>query len=222
MNILVIGEQENLAECKEKFGHQSHKYACVSEHREAEKFLMGNDLILDFILDEEPDQFEVYTSKPVTAFINTCKISLGELVAMADHKVACTLFGFTGLPTFLNRHILETSVWREEDKPKLKDLCEKLNTPYLVVDDRVGMLTPRVICMIINEAFYTVQEGTASRDDIDSAMKLGTSYPYGPFEWSNLIGVTHVFEVLEALYHDTRDERYKICPLLKKEYLKAM
>jgi 3-hydroxybutyryl-CoA dehydrogenase len=73
--------------------------------------------------------------------------------------------------------------------------------------------------MIINEAYYTVQEETATRDDIDRAMKLGTNYPFGPFEWCQRIGINHVYEVLEAVYEDTRDERYKICPLLKKEYL---
>jgi 3-hydroxybutyryl-CoA dehydrogenase len=75
--------------------------------------------------------------------------------------------------------------------------------------------------MIINEAFYTVQEGTATRQDIDLAMKLGTNYPYGPFEWCERIGIRHVYELLQAMYDDTRDERYKVCPLLKKEYLKS-
>lgn len=89
----------------------------------------------------------------------------------------------------------------------------------MIVDDRVGMVTPRVISMIINEAYYVVQEGTASREDIDLAMKSGTNYPYGPFEWIRRIGIKHIYEVLEAVYEDTKDERYKICPLLKKEYL---
>jgi 3-hydroxybutyryl-CoA dehydrogenase len=73
--------------------------------------------------------------------------------------------------------------------------------------------------MIINEAYYTVQEGTASREDIDLAMKLGTNYPYGPFEWCQRIGIKYIFELLTAVYEDTKDERYRICPLLKKEYL---
>jgi 3-hydroxybutyryl-CoA dehydrogenase len=75
--------------------------------------------------------------------------------------------------------------------------------------------------MIINEAYYTVQEGTACRTDIDLGMKLGTAYPKGPFEWSEEIGIDHVYETLEALYQDTKDERYKICPLLKTEYLQS-
>jgi 3-hydroxybutyryl-CoA dehydrogenase len=94
-----------------------------------------------------------------------------------------------------------------------------LQTDFVVVVDRVGLVTPRVICMIINEAFYTVQEGTASKKDIDIAMKLGTNYPLGPFEWAKKIGIENVYLVLDSVYKDTKDERYKICPLLKKEYL---
>ena len=81
------------------------------------------------------------------------------------------------------------------------------------------MVTPRIIFMIINEAYYTVQEGTATREDIDQGMKLGTNYPFGPFEWAEKIGLDNVYETLEAIYEDTKEERYKICPLLKREYL---
>lgn len=112
-------------------------------------------------------------------------------------------------------------MWNPDEEHVLKRICDELKTDFLLVDDRIGLVTPRVICMIINEAYYTVQEGTASREDVDMAMKLGTNYPYGPFEWCNRIGIKHVYELIEALYDDTQDERYKICPLLKKEYLRA-
>lgn len=220
MNILVIGEQVNLEEAKLKFG-DSHHYMFESDHREAERFILTNDLVLDFIIDEEPFQVKIYADKPGSKiFLNTAKISLAELSNLADHSVKARLFGFNGLPTFLNRPVLEVSVLNKGDEPALGDICKILGSDFLLVDDRVGLVTPRVICMIINEAYFTVQEGTASREDIDMAMKLGTNYPYGPFEWCKRIGIKHVYELLEAVYEDTHDERYKICSLLKKEYLK--
>jgi 3-hydroxybutyryl-CoA dehydrogenase len=219
MKILIIGEQANFEECREKLGHH-HSYSCVGDHREAEKFLDANDLTFDFIIDEEPHEFEMYTGKTITVFLNSCKISLRELTHSVDHQMSCTIFGFNGLPTLFNRPVLELAVWRQKDLMPLQKICEDLGTGFMVVDDRVGLVTPRVVAMIINEAYYTVQEGTASRDDIDMAMRSGTNYPYGPFEWSRRIGIKHVFELLEAVYEDTKDERYKICPLLKKEYLK--
>ena len=56
--------------------------------------------------------------------------------------------------------------------------------------------------------------------DIDKGMRLGTNYPYGPLEWCDLIGVKDVYETLDAIWNDTHDERYKICPLLREKYLK--
>jgi 3-hydroxybutyryl-CoA dehydrogenase len=219
MNILIIGESKNLEEAKAKFG-DSHQYMFEKDHREAERFIVGSDLVFDFVLDEEPFEVEVYADKANSKiFINTAKISLAELANLGGHQIKASLFGFNGLPTFLNRTILETSVLKPYDVPDLVEQCKRLGTELLIVDDRVGLVTPRVICMIINEAYYTVQEGTASREDIDVAMKLGTNYPYGPFEWCQRIGIKHVYELLEAVYEDTHDERYKICSLLKKEYL---
>lgn len=220
MNILVIGDQINLNECRQKFGDK-HEYSWVKEHRDAEKFLNNDRLVFDFIVDEEPHQFEIYCDHSTRVFLNTCKVSLGELVHLVGRQVNSKIFGFNGLPTFLNRDVLEVSLWTPDSGPELKRICSDLKTDFLVVDDRVGLVTPRVVCMIINEAYYTVQQGTATREDVDMAMKLGTNYPYGPFEWCHRIGIKHVYELIEALYDDTQDERYKICPLLKKEYLQA-
>ena len=59
----------------------------------------------------------------------------------------------------------------------------------------------------------------STKSSIDISMKLGTNYPFGPFEWADKIGIKNVYEILENLYNDTKDERYKICPLLKTHYL---
>jgi 3-hydroxybutyryl-CoA dehydrogenase len=218
MNILVIGDQINLQELRQKFGDK-HEYSWVNDHRDAEKYLLSNEVVFDFIIDEEPHQFDIYLDHRVTVFINTCKISLGELIHLSGTRTHSRIFGFNGMPTLFNREVLEVSLQKAEDLSLLQSLCEQLKTAYQVVDDRVGLVTPRIVCMIINEAYYAAQEGTATRVDIDLAMKLGTNYPYGPFEWAQRIGIRHVYELIEALYDDTRDERYKICPLLKHEYL---
>lgn len=219
MNILVIGELKNFQECKARFG-DSHKYIFETAHQEAEKHFGSSDLIFDFVIDEYPLEIELYQDKTnAIVFVNSAKISLAELSNFAGHSIKTQIFGFNGLPTFLSPKFLEISLLMPAHETKLKEICNQLQTEYLLVDDRIGMVTPRVVCMIINEAYYTVQEGTASCEDIDKAMKLGTNYPYGPFEWCKLIGIKHVYELLEALYEDTRDERYKICPLMKKEYL---
>jgi 3-hydroxybutyryl-CoA dehydrogenase len=221
MNILVIGRQANLLECEQKFGPH-HQYILAPEHRDAEKLVDSHEVIFDFIIDEEPYQFEIYTNKSVTVFLNTAKITLGQLIHPFLPDLKGNFFGFNGLPTFLLTPILETSVFRPSDVGALRSFCEKLATEFSVVEDRVGFVSPRIIGMIINEAYFTVQEKTASRNDVDVAMRLGTNYPYGPFEWCEKIGVKHVYELLEALFEDTKDDRYKVCPLLKKEYLQSL
>ncbi len=84
------------------------------------------------------------------------------------------------------------------------------------VGDFSGLVFRRVLFMVINEAIHVLWEGTASRDDIDRAMKLGTNYPMGPLEWGDRIGLDRVYEGLRALHEEYGDERYRPCPLLRK------
>ncbi|MGB3617384.1 MAG: 3-hydroxyacyl-CoA dehydrogenase family protein, partial [Catalinimonas sp.] len=132
-------------------------------------------------------------------------------------EVRCRLVGFNGWPTFLERDLLEITLPRDDGGGWLGDFGDLLRTDWVRVADRPGMVTPRVVSMIINEAYFTLQEGTASREDIDVSMRLGTNYPHGPFAWAELIGLRRVHDLLEALWHDTHDGRYRIAPLLKDE-----
>lgn len=212
MNILVIGNEWNGQECREKFGTE-HTWWRVSNYQEAQNYLKTTEVIFDFIPGPTID-VKIFTHQIV--FLNTTLITLSTLLKNSS-TAGASFFGFCGLPTFLNRERLEVSVANEGDVAGLKEICGRLNTKHALVADTVGMVTPRIVCMIINEAYYTVAEGTATRSDIDLAMKLGTNYPYGPFEWAERIGLKKVYEVLAAVHTTTRDERYLICPLLKKE-----
>ncbi|GCC52548.1 3-hydroxyacyl-CoA dehydrogenase [Chryseotalea sanaruensis] len=218
MNLIVIGTEQNLSECKAKFG-DTHTYAIADNYKEAGRLIETDTVIFDFLIDEIPTEIEFYLDLNVVAFLSTAKRSLLDLTYGLLKNPEATLFGFNGMPTFLNRSLLEVAVLHVDDRSVLEKTCQDLNSAFTIVEDRAGLVTPRIICMIINEAYFTVQEGTATREDIDMAMKLGTNYPYGPFEWCKRIGIKNVYELLEAVYEDTKDERYKICPLLKREYL---
>lgn len=69
--------------------------------------------------------------------------------------------------------------------------------------------------MIINEAYFAVNDEVSSKKEIDTAMKLGTNYPYGPFEWAALIGKNNILELLQKL--SLTDTRYQPAELLIKE-----
>lgn len=89
-----------------------------------------------------------------------------------------------------------------------------------VVEDRVALLSLRVLGMIINEAAFALMEGVAGAEDIDVAMKLGTNYPEGPLRWADRMGADLVVAVLQALYEEYQEERYRPCVLLK-QYARA-
>lgn len=220
MKILVIGTEGDFTEFENKFG-LTNELTFDSRYQFHSTFV-DFDLIFDFFVGDEPELFSNYQGhEGLTIFVNAPKISLAELTFFQEGELNNDLFGFNGLPTFINREILEISAVSTEQHEKLKSICESIGTDFEIVQDRVGMVTPRIVTMIINEAFYTVQEGTANMVDIDQGMKLGTNYPFGPFEWCDKIGIRNIYELLESLYEDTKEERYKICPALKKAYLKA-
>lgn len=178
------------------------------------------DVIFDLNFDDFPRNIQFFARLEISVIACAVKKSLSEAAHQYGKKVKCTLIGMNLLPGFIHRDVAEISL-SGNDRDAADKLMRQLNWKYRIVEDRAGMVAPRILFMIINEACYTLQEGTASIEDIDAAMKLGTNYPYGPFEWADKIGIKNVYETLDAIYLDTRDERYKICPLLKKKYLKG-
>jgi 3-hydroxyacyl-CoA dehydrogenase len=74
----------------------------------------------------------------------------------------------------------------------------------------------RVLATIVNEAASAVEEGVATPEAIDTAMRLGTNYPSGPLEWGERIGLAHVVHTLDALHDAVPDGRYRVIPLLRQ------
>jgi 3-hydroxybutyryl-CoA dehydrogenase len=77
-----------------------------------------------------------------------------------------------------------------------------------------GFITARVIAMIINEAWFALEEGVSTKEEIDTAMKLGTNYPYGPFEWGKEIGLKNIHALLDKL--SKLNPRYSPAELMTK------
>jgi 3-hydroxybutyryl-CoA dehydrogenase len=221
MKILLIGEPARVEDMRARLSGNPALEIEISDGDTDEDFELY-DVLFDLNFDDDPSNLPIYAAlkdKPV--FVNAVKLSLAEAMYSSGAKIKCQLFGINALPTFIAQSKWEVSLFRKFETPALEALMKTFGVAYLPVEDRVGMVKPRIIFMIINEACYTLQEGTASIEDIDMAMKLGTNYPFGPFEWCDKIGITSVFETLAAMYEDTKDERYKICPLLKTKYLKS-
>jgi len=217
MNILVIGEEQHYAAFLQKGGLSGHRVQQVST---AERIgtLEDYGLVIDLDFDEHTDRARIYAKYPqVPVLAAIVRTSLADVMNNYAFEQGFNLVGCNWLPGFVAMPVTEVSVMEEEQKPLLAGIMKELGWEYEIVEDRVGLVTPRVVCMIINEAYMAAEEGTASREDINVAMRLGTNYPKGPFEWCGEIGVTRVYKVLDAVYKATGNERYKISALLAQE-----
>jgi 3-hydroxybutyryl-CoA dehydrogenase len=215
MIIGVIGKLTRFEELKQTFPADAeirHKGFSTPEE------IAACDIYFDLDFEIHTDKLSVYSVIENTIFFLSAA-SL-ELAATA-YQHQCTLnhriFGLNCLPGFINRPLKEISIRDKSQETIAAPVLDQLGWKAGFVKDRVGMASPRILFMIINEAYYTLQEGTASKEDIDTAMKLGTNYPSGPFEWCDKIGVEEVVDLLDRMYDDTHDERYKVCSLLRSQ-----
>ena len=219
MKILAIGDPLRVAALRKRL--ESTGFEIDFSDGDREESYEEYDVIFDMNFDDDAENLPLYASlRNKFVFVSAAKQSLNEAVYTTDAKIKCKLFGINAIPEFVTNEVWEVSAYRKFEIPDLHNLAKVLGLQVVMVEDRVGLVKPRIIFMIINEACYTLQEGTAGIEEIDLGMKLGTNYPYGPFEWCDRIGITNVFETLMSLYDDTRDERYRVCPLLKTKYLR--
>jgi 3-hydroxybutyryl-CoA dehydrogenase len=117
-----------------------------------------------------------------------------------------------GWPTFLNRNIWEAE---GEINTATTLIFSALNKKIIAVKNTQGWVAANIVSMIVNEAYYALQDGVSTKNEIDTAMKLGTNYPYGPFEWSEKIGLHNIATLLQSLA--VKDLRYTPCTLLLTE-----
>jgi 3-hydroxybutyryl-CoA dehydrogenase len=89
------------------------------------------------------------------------------------------------------------------------------------VGDAPGLVLGRIVCQLVNEAFFAVGEGVGSEQDVDAGLTLGLNHPRGPFEWCDELGLHHVATTLDALWRERREERYRLAPLLQRRAMLA-
>ena len=118
-------------------------------------------------------------------------------------------------PGFLQRTIIEASCINTDLKQQAENIFAGFNKQTCWLDDKTGFATARVLATIINEAWFALQENVSTKNEIDTAMKLGTNYPFGPFEWCERIGVKNIYGLLNELAKT--DSGYEPAALLKKE-----
>lgn len=121
-------------------------------------------------------------------------------------------------PGFLQSSLLELAVTGDPAREKqAEEILTAWGWKFQWVPDIPGMIGPRMVASIINEAYYTYGDQISSKEEIDTAMKLGTSYPLGPFEWNEKIGPERVYALLKKLSRS--DARFTPAPAFEQEIL---
>ncbi len=167
------------------------------------------DAYIDF--DENNTVFSMVKHKPV--FVNA--------VITTGSQLPPNCIRMNAWNSFLERPVLEIAT--ASARSDAATLLEALGWKYQWAPDVPGMVTARIVAMIINEAYFGLGDGISSKAEIDIAMKLGTNYPLGPFEWAQKIGLVRICQLLKELAKD--DPRYTVAPALELEtasFIKAL
>ncbi len=156
------------------------------------------DLAAVFDLDFQPVRERIEALKglgDVLVFVNSVIATLAETDS--------SFIRINGWPGFLEQNIHELATSGKEEQAAV--LYTQLGHAFRIVPDTPGLIGSRILATIINEAWYTWQEGVSGKEEIDTAMKLGTNYPMGPFEWGERIGLQKIEALLTVLSRsDTR------------------
>ncbi len=210
MKIIVLGSEEQQQEFRKKNLPEGSEVFFLPD---IEGLISAPPAYVIFDLGFEPsfERIELLASlnKPVliNAVTNTLKgLSLPE-----------NFIRINAWPGFFSREVVEVASGYDSQKQVIQQIFQLLNWPCQIVPDTPGMLSARVIAMIINEAYFALGENVSTKKEIDVAMKLGTNYPYGPFEWSEKIGLKNIYKLLHKL--SNTGSRYAVAPLLEKEAL---
>lgn len=166
------------------------------------------DAYVDMEFDADPERIAILKQREnFPLFINAPQFSCRNL--------GVDFIRLNGWPGFFERPLLELVAITTERERQAAAVMNALQWKWLAVADVEGMIAARIIASIINEAYHTAAAGISSREDIDTAMKLGTGYPYGPFEWAHKIGLEKIHSLLERL--QSQDTIYTPSVLMKRD-----
>lgn len=201
---------------------------CCKEERKAELFSTSNtnDISIQYITELNPQQTLPKADAVIDLLFSNEKDRVRQLKTMAGlvivdsvietlEEIDPLFIRLNGWPGFLNASLIEASCLDQSRRENASALFKKLGKELEWLPDEAGFISPRVISMIVNEAYFALAEGVSTRQNIDTAMKLGTAYPYGPFEWAKLIGLDKIAALLNRL--SAQDSRYAPAALLLEE-----
>jgi len=184
------------------------------------------DLVIEAVPEELESKIEIFTlldkiCRPGTILAsNTSSLSITEIASVTYRAPNCVgMHFFNPVHRMKLLEIVRALETDEETLAKAAEVGRRMGKEVVVIKESPGFITSRINAMIGNEAFYMLQEGIASAEDIDKALKLGLNHPMGPFELVDLVGLDTRLHILEYL-HKSLGGKYRPAPLLV-QYVKA-
>lgn len=156
---------------------------------------------------------EQWLHQPIPDYLSS--LVLVNAVVSQDSDWPSNFIRINGWPGFLSGATLEATGGNDRQRQAADQLMQLCGRRLEWVQNQPGFIGARVVSAIINEAYLTLQEKVSSKEDIDTAMKLGTNYPMGPFAWASAIGIKKVYAFLKKLAE--QQPRYTPAALLKEE-----
>lgn len=148
---------------------------------------------------------------------NTSGLSITEMASVTgrSQKVIGMHF-FNPVPVMKLVEVIKGNDTSEETFEITMELSKKLGKEPIAINEAPLFAVNRILCPMINEAAFTLMEGVASAEDIDKGMVLGANHPIGPLALADLVGLDTLLLVLDTLYSETGDSKYRPCPLIRK------
>ncbi len=182
----------------------------------------GADVVVEVVIEVMDVKKQVYkelmsiVSKDCLFFTNTSGLSITEMAAMTDRpaKFIGTHF-FNPVPVMKLLEIIRGHETSDETVEIAKAWGKKIGKEVVVVKEAPAFAVNRILCTMLNEAFFVLDEGIAEAADIDKAMVLGCNHPIGPLALSDLVGNETLLRVIEGLHRELGD-KYRPAPLLRK------
>ncbi|HTK31027.1 MAG TPA: 3-hydroxybutyryl-CoA dehydrogenase [Candidatus Saccharimonadaceae bacterium] len=148
---------------------------------------------------------------------NTSSISITEIAAVTKRPAQVIGMHFMNpVPVMPLVEIIRGLATSDATYALTEDLSRRLGKTPVEVNDSPGFVSNRILMPMINEAAFTLMEGVATRDAIDSVMKLGMNHPMGPLALADLIGLDTCLSIMQVLHDGLGDAKYRPCPLLRK------
>jgi 3-hydroxybutyryl-CoA dehydrogenase len=220
-SLAIVGQSRLSRELHELCRKEGPEAALISDPAEVAP---TSSLVIDTTPGSDPDKKKAVLQSlddnlpPAAVIVASCLGFATTLMASWVRRPE-RVVGFATFYPVKDRKVIELAAGlrtAESSMQTTEQFFKSLGKETVRVKDAAGLTFPRVLSLIINEAARSFEEGVASAEEIDVAVRLGVNYPHGPLRWADEIGLDEVVAVLEGLQRETGDDRYRPAPVLKK------